>query len=56
MAPGITGLWQVSGRGRIGVRDMWRLDVEYADRCDLGLDIGILVRTIPAVLRGTGAG
>lgn len=56
VAPGITGLWQVSGRGRIGVRDMWRLDVQYADRCDLGLDIGILVRTIPAVLRGTGAG
>ena len=53
--PGMTGLWQVSGRGRLSVRDMLRLDVEYAERCDMGLDIGILVRTIPAVLRGTGA-
>lgn len=56
VTPGITGLWQVSGRGKIGVREMLRLDVEYADRCDLGLDLGILARTIPAVLRGTGAG
>jgi lipopolysaccharide/colanic/teichoic acid biosynthesis glycosyltransferase len=53
--PGMTGLWQVSGRGQLSVRDMLRLDVEYADRCDIGLDVGILVRTIPAVLRGTGA-
>jgi lipopolysaccharide/colanic/teichoic acid biosynthesis glycosyltransferase len=53
--PGMTGLWQVSGRARLSVRDMLRLDVEYAERCDMGLDIGILVRTIPAVLRGTGA-
>jgi lipopolysaccharide/colanic/teichoic acid biosynthesis glycosyltransferase len=54
--PGMTGLWQVSGRGRIGPREMLRLDVEYADRCDLGLDLEILARTIPAVLQGTGAG
>ena len=54
--PGMTGLWQVSGRGRIGPRDMFRLDVEYADRCDLWLDVRILVRTLPAVLQGTGAG
>ncbi|HEY8824128.1 MAG TPA: sugar transferase [Candidatus Limnocylindria bacterium] len=53
--PGMTGLWQVSGRGQLSVRDMLRLDVEYAERCDIGLDVGILVRTIPAVLRGTGA-
>jgi len=56
VTPGITGLWQVSGRGRLSVRDMLRLDVEYADRSSLGLDLGILARTIPAVLRGTGAG
>lgn len=53
--PGMTGLWQVSGRGELSVLEMLRLDVEYADRCDIGLDVGILVRTIPAVLRGTGA-
>ena len=53
--PGMTGLWQVSGRGQLSVRDMLRLDVEYAERCDIGLDVGILVRTLPAVLRGTGA-
>lgn len=56
VTPGITGLWQVSGRGRLSVRDMLRLDVEYADRSSLGLDLGILARTLPAVLRGTGAG
>ena len=53
--PGMTGLWQVSGRGQLSVRDMLRLDVEYAERCDIAFDFGILARTIPAVLRGTGA-
>ena len=53
--PGLTGLWQVRGRGRIGVRGMLQLDVEYAETCDIGLDLAILVRTVPAVLRGTGA-
>lgn len=53
--PGMTGLWQVSGRAQLSLRDMLRLDVEYADRCDIRLDVGILVRTIPAVLRATGA-
>ena len=53
--PGLTGLWQVRGRGQIGVRGMLQLDVEYAERCDLALDLGILFMTVPAVLRGTGA-
>jgi lipopolysaccharide/colanic/teichoic acid biosynthesis glycosyltransferase len=53
--PGITGLWQVSGRARLTVREMLRLDVEYADRCDLGLDVSILLRTFSTVVRGTGA-
>ena len=56
VTPGMTGLWQISGRGEIGPRDMLRLDVEYADRCDLWLDLRIIVLTIPAVVRGTGAG
>jgi len=55
VTPGITGLWQVKGRGEIGLRGMLQLDVEYAERCDLGLDFEILVRTVPAVLKGTGA-
>ena len=55
VSPGITGLWQVRGRGRIGLRDMLRLDVEYAEACDLALDLEILARTLPAVVRATGA-
>jgi len=55
VSPGITGLWQVRGRGRIGLRDMLRLDVEYAEQCDLALDLEILARTLPAVVRTTGA-
>jgi len=55
VTPGVTGLWQVSGRSKIGPRDMLRLDVEYAERCNFWLDMRILARTIPAVLRGTGA-
>ena len=53
--PGLTGLWQVRGRGRIGVRGMLQLDVEYAETCDLALDVSILARTLPAVVRATGA-
>ena len=55
VTPGMTGLWQVSGRGQLTVRGMLRLDVDYADRCDLGLDVSILLRTFKTVLRGTGA-
>ena len=55
VTPGMTGLWQVSGRAQLTVREMLRLDVDYADRCDLGLDVSILLRTLKAVLRGTGA-
>ncbi len=53
--PGLTGLWQVSGRGDLSPREMLALDVEYACRRSLRLDIGILARTIPAVLRRKGA-
>ncbi|MGA0605231.1 sugar transferase [Phenylobacterium sp. VNQ135] len=53
--PGITCLWQVEGRHRINDYDDWvRLDLEYIERWSLWLDIKILVRTLPAVLRGTG--
>jgi len=53
--PGITGLWQVSGRSRLGLLDMYRLDVTYATSASLREDLRILVRTIPVVLSRDGA-
>jgi exopolysaccharide biosynthesis polyprenyl glycosylphosphotransferase len=54
--PGITCLWQVSGRNRISNFDEWvRLDLEYIDRWSLGLDIRILARTFRAVFSGSGS-
>jgi exopolysaccharide biosynthesis polyprenyl glycosylphosphotransferase len=53
--PGITGLWQVSGRSNVGFQQWVALDLEYIDRWSLGLDMRILVRTVPAVFRATGA-
>jgi lipopolysaccharide/colanic/teichoic acid biosynthesis glycosyltransferase len=54
--PGLTGLWQVSGRGDLSPTEMLALDVEYARRRSLRLDLAIMARTIPAVLRRKGAG
>jgi exopolysaccharide biosynthesis polyprenyl glycosylphosphotransferase len=53
--PGITGLWQVSGRSELPFDDWIRLDLSYIDRWSLGLDLAILARTVPAVLSGRGA-
>jgi lipopolysaccharide/colanic/teichoic acid biosynthesis glycosyltransferase len=53
--PGITGLWQVSGRADTTYTERVRLDQEYVARHSLGLDLWILARTPIAVLRGTGA-
>jgi exopolysaccharide biosynthesis polyprenyl glycosylphosphotransferase len=53
--PGITCLWQVNGRSNIGFDDWVRLDLEYIDRWSLALDLMILLKTIPAVLKGPGA-
>ncbi len=50
--PGITGLWQVSGRSRLPMRRALELDVEYALRRSLVLDLTILARTVPALFRG----
>jgi exopolysaccharide biosynthesis polyprenyl glycosylphosphotransferase len=53
--PGVTGLWQISGRSNLGF-DRWiALDLHYIDHWSLRLDAAILARTIPAVVRGTGA-
>jgi lipopolysaccharide/colanic/teichoic acid biosynthesis glycosyltransferase len=53
--PGITGLWQVSGRGELTVPEMIELDAEYVRRRSLRLNTLILLRTIPAVLSSRGA-
>jgi lipopolysaccharide/colanic/teichoic acid biosynthesis glycosyltransferase len=53
--PGITGLWQVSGRSRVKFDDMVRLDLRYARACSLWLDIKILTLTPLAVVLGEGA-
>ena len=50
--PGITGLWQVSGRNRLPFQQMVQLDVYYIENWSLWLDIKILLKTIPVVLRG----
>lgn len=53
--PGITGLWQVSGRSDLTFDEMLRLDMYYIENWSLELDLKILLRTIPAVLHGRGA-
>jgi lipopolysaccharide/colanic/teichoic acid biosynthesis glycosyltransferase len=54
--PGLTCLWQVSGRSKVNDFEHWvRLDLEYIDHWSIWLDLKILIRTIPAVLFGIGA-
>jgi lipopolysaccharide/colanic/teichoic acid biosynthesis glycosyltransferase len=53
--PGLTCLWQISGRSRIGFQEWMRLDLEYIKQQSFWLDVKILVRTIPAVLSREGA-
>ncbi|HET7011056.1 MAG TPA: sugar transferase [Anaerolineales bacterium] len=53
--PGITGLWQVSGRSDIGYAERVRLDMHYVRNWSIWLDLQLLWQTIPAVLRGRGA-
>jgi lipopolysaccharide/colanic/teichoic acid biosynthesis glycosyltransferase len=48
--PGITGLWQVSGRNRLSFDEMVKLDIDYIDNWSVRMDLGILVRTIPAIV------
>ncbi len=55
MRPGITGLWQVSGRSDVSFTDWMRMDQDYVDRWSLWLDLRLLLATIPAVLRRRGA-
>jgi exopolysaccharide biosynthesis polyprenyl glycosylphosphotransferase len=53
--PGITCLWQVQGRSAISFEKWMELDLQYIDKWSLWLDFQILLQTIPAVLRGSGA-
>jgi exopolysaccharide biosynthesis polyprenyl glycosylphosphotransferase len=53
--PGLTCLWQVNGRSDVSFDHWVRMDLEYIDKWSLGLDLKILMRTIPAVLKGSGA-
>jgi exopolysaccharide biosynthesis polyprenyl glycosylphosphotransferase len=53
--PGITCLWQVNGRSNIGFNEWVRMDLDYIDKWSLGLDLLILIKTIPAVFKGPGA-
>jgi exopolysaccharide biosynthesis polyprenyl glycosylphosphotransferase len=55
MKPGLTGLWQVSGRNRLPFDEMVRLDLFYIENWSLLLDLKILLRTLPVMLRGDDA-
>ena len=55
MKPGLTCLWQVNGRSRVGFEEWMRLDLAYIDNWSLKLDVAILLRTIPAVISTRGA-
>jgi lipopolysaccharide/colanic/teichoic acid biosynthesis glycosyltransferase len=53
--PGITCLWQINGRSNVSFDHWMEMDMEYIDRWSLALDFKILLETIPAVLKGSGA-
>ncbi len=55
MKPGLTCIWQVSGRSELSWDRWMELDLEYIDNWSLGLDVSLLIRTVPAVLSGQGA-
>lgn len=55
VTPGLSGLWQVSGRSALSFDDMVKLDIYYAEHWSLWLDLKIIVRTLPAVIKGDGA-
>jgi exopolysaccharide biosynthesis polyprenyl glycosylphosphotransferase len=53
--PGLTCVWQVSGRNEIGFLEWMKLDMQYIDRWTFAGDLGLILRTIPVVLTGRGA-
>jgi lipopolysaccharide/colanic/teichoic acid biosynthesis glycosyltransferase len=52
LRPGLAGLWQISGRNRLTYADRRRLDLEFVRNRSFGLYVGILLRTVPEVVRG----
>ena len=53
--PGITGPWQVNGRGRVAFEDMLRMDIDYVRQATVWMDVKMLLLTLPAILSGRGA-
>ena len=53
--PGLTGLWQISGRSDLGYEERVRLDMHYIRNYSLWLDLYIIFRTIPIIFTGRGA-
>lgn len=53
--PGVTGLWQVSGRSDLSLEDAVRLDLSYVENWSIILDLLLIAKTIGAVARGEGA-
>jgi lipopolysaccharide/colanic/teichoic acid biosynthesis glycosyltransferase len=53
--PGISGLWQISGRSELSFDEMCMLDVYYIENWSLGLDLAIMLKTVPHVLFADGA-
>jgi exopolysaccharide biosynthesis polyprenyl glycosylphosphotransferase len=52
--PGLTGIWQVSGRSQVAFDDMCRMDIRYINQWSFWQDILIILKTVPVVLKGTG--
>ena len=48
--PGLTGLWQVSGKNNTTFKEMMRLDIKYSEQRSLWLDLKILLKTVPAII------
>jgi lipopolysaccharide/colanic/teichoic acid biosynthesis glycosyltransferase len=55
VSPGITGLWQVSGRSDLTFDEMVLLDIYYVENWNLTMDLGIMLRSFPAILQARGA-
>jgi lipopolysaccharide/colanic/teichoic acid biosynthesis glycosyltransferase len=55
VSPGITGMWQVSGRSDLTFDEMVLLDIYYVENWNLAMDLGILLRSVPAIVRARGA-
>ena len=52
--PGLTGLWQISGRSSVSFDEMVRLDIRYINEWSFRRDLAIIAKTVPVVFRGTG--